>query len=202
MRVLTINSPVNDDEFKSKSEDQILQLTLINVLKIIKISHKIYRKQKPFHKLKTYLKKSISVYKNIVIPFTDGIKTLQVNADLEESVNTDGAIISKSIEKGVTLAIIDEVWKEHPREMDDLSFQSVQNVVYEQKDPLLIYKFEAIDLFKSLMTKSIKILFIFIKASIYITSNDQIKEETNNLTQENFKNQKQRIRYSRSKYNH
>ena len=71
--------------------------------------------------------------------------------------------------------------------MDDLK-QSVQNAVYEQKDPLLIYKFEAIDLFKVLMSKINKdIVSFLLKASIYITSNDQIKEETNNLTQENFK---------------
>ena len=186
MRVLTINSPVNDDEFKSKSEDQILQLTFDKCIENYKNkSQNISQTVLP--QIKDVFKNQSAVYKNIVIPFTDGIKTLQVTADLEESVNTDGANISKSIEKGVTLAIIDEVWKEHLREMDDLK-QSVQNAVYEQKDPLLIYKFEAIDLFKALMSKINKdIVSFLLKASIYITSNDQIKEETNNLTQENFK---------------
>ena len=186
MRVLTINSPVNDDEFKSKSEDQILQLTFDKCIENYKNkSQNISQTVLP--QIKDVFKHQSEVYKNIVIPFTDGIKTLQVTADLEESVNTDGANISKSIEKGVTLAIIDEVWKDHLREMDDLK-QSVQNAVYEQKDPLLIYKFEAIDLFKVLMSKINKdIVSFLLKASIYITSNDQIKEETNNLTQENFK---------------
>jgi len=186
MRVLTINSPVNDDEFKSKSEDQILQLTFDKCIENYKNkSQNISQTVLP--QIKDVFKNQSEVYKNIVIPFTDGIKTLQVTADLEESVNTDGANISKSIEKGVTLAIIDEVWKEHLREMDDLK-QSVQNAVYEQKDPLLIYKFEAIDLFKVLMSKINKdIVSFLLKASIYITNNEQIKEETNNLTQENFK---------------
>ena len=186
MKILTINSPVNIEEFKSKSEDEILQITFDKCIENYKNKSKNIS-QTVLPQIKDVFKNQSAVYKNIVIPFTDGIKTLQVTADLEESVNTDGANISKSIEKGVTLAIIDEVWKEHLREMDDLK-QSVQNAVYEQKDPLLIYKFEAIDLFKVLMSKINKdIVSFLLKASIYITSNDQIKEETNNLTQENFK---------------
>ena len=186
MKILTINSPVNIEEFKSKSEDEILQITFDRCIENYKNKSKNIS-QTVLPQIKDVFKNQSAVYKNIVIPFTDGIKTLQVTADLEESVNTDGANISKSIEKGVTLAIIDEVWKEHLREMDDLK-QSVQNAVYEQKDPLLIYKFEAIDLFKVLMSKINKdIVSFLLKASIYITSNDQIKEETNNLTQENFK---------------
>ena len=186
MKILTINSPVNIEEFKSKSEDEILQITFDRCIENYKNKSKNIS-QTVLPQIKDVFKNQSAVYKNIVIPFTDGIKTLQVTADLEESVNSEGANISKSIEKGVTLAIIDEVWKEHLREMDDLK-QSVQNAVYEQKDPLLIYKFEAIDLFKVLMSKINKdIVSFLLKASIYITSNDQIKEETNNLTQENFK---------------
>ena len=72
--------------------------------------------------------------------------------NLKEAHNTKGGNISTSIEKSVTLAIIDDIWKEHLREMDDLK-QSVQNAVYEQKDPLLIYKFEsfAYDIFEHVM---------------------------------------------------
>jgi preprotein translocase subunit SecA len=125
-----------------------------------------------------------ATYKNIVIPFTDGIKTLQVTADLEESVKSDGMNISTSIEKGVTLAIIDDFWKEHLREMDDLK-QSVQNAVYEQKDPLLIYKFEAIDLFKGLMSKVNKdIVSFLLKAGIDV-GGQKIKEEKTEIQETN-----------------
>lgn len=84
---------------------------------------------------------------NILVPFTDGKKQIGVAANLQKCVDTDNAELIKAMEKMITLAIIDQQWKEHLREMDDLK-QSVQNAVYEQKDPLLIYKFEGFELFK------------------------------------------------------
>lgn len=91
-------------------------------------------------------------YENIVVPFTDGTKAMQVVTNLEQAYNTEGKALINSFEKNVTLAIIDEAWKVHLREMDNLK-QSVQNAVYEQKDPLLIYKFESFNLFKSMLGK-------------------------------------------------
>jgi preprotein translocase subunit SecA len=84
---------------------------------------------------------------NILVPFTDGKKQIGVAANLQKCVDTENTELIKSMEKMITLAIIDQQWKEHLREMDDLK-QSVQNAVYEQKDPLLIYKFEGFELFK------------------------------------------------------
>jgi preprotein translocase subunit SecA len=84
---------------------------------------------------------------NILVPFTDGKKQIGVSANLQKCVDTENTELIKSMEKMITLAIIDQQWKEHLREMDDLK-QSVQNAVYEQKDPLLIYKFEGFELFK------------------------------------------------------
>ena len=91
-------------------------------------------------------------FENIVVPFTDGSKAMQVVTNLEEAYNTKGKALINSFEKNVTLAIIDEAWKVHLREMDSLK-QSVQNAVYEQKDPLLIYKFESFNLFKTMLDK-------------------------------------------------
>ena len=105
------------------------------------------------------------------------MKTLQVTSNLEESVKTEGKKIPISIEKSVTLAMIDDFWKEHLREMDDLK-QSVQNAVYEQKDPLLIYKFESFELFKVLMSKINKdIVSFLLKSDIYSGGSDSIQEE-------------------------
>jgi preprotein translocase subunit SecA len=88
----------------------------------------------------------------ILVPFTDGRKTLQVPADISESVHTGGRTVIEAMEKGVVLAIIDQYWKEHLRAMDDLR-SNVQNARYEQKDPLLIYKFESYELFRAMVVR-------------------------------------------------
>src|SRR5210317_63346 len=84
-------------------------------------------------------------FDKILVPITDGIKTLQVTSVLQEVIETGGQSLTTDIEKGISIAIIDDEWKEHLRAMDDLR-QSVQGAVYEQKDPLLIYKFESFEL--------------------------------------------------------
>src|SRR5699024_11072076 len=86
-------------------------------------------------------------FKRILVPFTDGVKTLNVATDLEKAYETHGKQLIHDFEKNITLAIIDDAWKTHLRKMDELK-QSVQLAVHEQKDPLLIYKFEAFELFK------------------------------------------------------
>ncbi|MFC6103180.1 preprotein translocase subunit SecA [Olivibacter domesticus] len=98
---------------------------------------------------------------NIVVPFTDGLRGLQVAANLKRAVETEGKEVFKSFEKGVVLSLIDEAWKEHLREMDDLK-QSVQNAVYEQKDPIIIYKMEAFNLFKQMLVTMNKDIVSFL----------------------------------------
>lgn len=90
--------------------------------------------------------------KDIMVPITDGIKQIGVVCNLEKTIHSEAKELIRSIEKNVSLAIIDQNWKEHLRDMDDLK-QSVQNAVYEQKDPLLIYKFEAFEMFKRFIGK-------------------------------------------------
>jgi preprotein translocase subunit SecA len=90
--------------------------------------------------------------KDIMVPITDGIKQIGVVCNLEKTIHSEGSELIRAIEKNVSLAIIDQNWKEHLRDMDDLK-QSVQNAVYEQKDPLLIYKFEAFEMFKRFIGK-------------------------------------------------
>jgi len=84
---------------------------------------------------------------NVVVPFTDGKKAIQVLASLNKTLESDGRELGNAVERQITLAIIDETWKEHLRAMDDLK-QSVQTAYLEQKDPLVIYKITAFDLFK------------------------------------------------------
>jgi preprotein translocase subunit SecA len=90
---------------------------------------------------------------NIVVPFSDGIKTMQLYVPLKEAVAQQAKVVVLGLEKNITLAMIDDAWKNHLRQMDDLR-QSVRMASYEQKDPLLIYKFEAFNLFKEMMLET------------------------------------------------
>ncbi|MFN8244558.1 MAG: preprotein translocase subunit SecA [Ferruginibacter sp.] len=86
---------------------------------------------------------------NVVVPFSDGKKTLQALANLDKYFSTDGRELNDALERSITLALIDDAWKEHLRAMDDLR-HSVQTAGYEQKDPLVIYKIEAFNAFKQM----------------------------------------------------
>jgi len=115
-------------------------------------------------------------YQFIAIPITDGIKSMQVAANLKRAYSDKGMEVSLSIEKGITLGVIDDAWKEHLREMDELR-QSVQSASYEQKDPLLIYKLESFNLFKSMLQKANKDIIGFLaRANLPAQQADQVKE--------------------------
>lgn len=115
-------------------------------------------------------------YQYVAIPITDGIKTMQVAPSLKKAYEDKGKEVILAIEKGITLAVIDDAWKEQLREMDDLR-QSVQSATYEQKDPLLIYKFESFNLFKTMLQKVNKDIISFIlRASIPIQQPEQVRE--------------------------
>ena len=109
---------------------------------------------------------------NISVPFTDGIKGLNVLANLESIIQSEGKALINALEKNATLAFIDESWKEHLRAMDDLK-QSVQSAVYEQKDPLVIYKVEAFSVFRQMVEQTnLEIISFLCKASIPVAENE------------------------------
>jgi preprotein translocase subunit SecA len=113
---------------------------------------------------------------NILVPFTDSSKNIGVSANLKKCVYTHNSELIKAMEKMITLSIIDQLWKEHLREMDDLK-QSVQTAVYEQKDPLLIYKFEGFELFKRLVGKvNEETISFLMKADIPVQEPEQVQE--------------------------
>ncbi|MBK5277673.1 MAG: preprotein translocase subunit SecA, partial [Bacteroidia bacterium] len=112
----------------------------------------------------------------ILVPFTDGTKQIGVAANLKACVDTNNVELIKSMEKMITLAIIDQQWKEHLRDMDDLK-QSVQNAVYEQKDPLLIYKFEGFEAFKRFIARvNEETISFLMKADIPLREQEQVQE--------------------------
>ena len=122
-----------------------------------------------------------AAYENIAIPISDGQKILQLVINLKKGYETKGMELYRALVKTVTLITIDEYWKEHLREMDDLK-QSVQNATYEQKDPLLIYKFESFNLFKGVLEKvSRDVLAFLIRAHIALRQNTEeipLREES------------------------
>jgi len=174
LRTLVIESPFDDKEFISlNAEDLTDKLFEIVYQSYIDKQTKLAVDTLP---VITDVYENQSQYENIAIPFSDGIKNMQIVANLKKSVDTNGDEVCLSFEKGVSLAHIDDSWKEQLREMDDLK-QSVQNASYEQKDPLLIYKFESFELFKKMIQKINKEVGSFlIKGDIFIKSNEAVKE--------------------------
>jgi len=151
IRLIGIESPIDENEYKSISRSDLTE-------KIYQSMRDQYERKcdkiaaKGLPQIKHVFEKMAHQYKNIVFPLTDGRKEMQLIVNLEEAYNSEGKIITKSFEKNVILAKIDDEWKEHLREMDDLR-SAVNNATYEQKDPLVIYKLESYELFKSMMNR-------------------------------------------------
>ena len=150
-RKLFIESPVNEEEFKRMKADEIIdrvyEATLLGYERRM-----AQTAQQALPVISDVFLNQGAQYENIVVPITDGLKTMQVVTNLERSYKTECRELITSIEKYITLAIIDNEWKEHLREMDELR-RSVQNAAIEQKDPLLIYKLESFNLFKAMVER-------------------------------------------------
>ena len=114
--------------------------------------------------------------KNIVVPFNDGKKAVNVLTPLEKNIESGGKQLITEFEKNISLAMIDDIWKQHLRQMDELK-KEVQNASIEQKDPLLIYKFESFELFKKMIQKINKDVGSYlIKGDVYMKNNDGLRE--------------------------
>ena len=126
-----------------------------------------------FHNIKEMNLQAANRIEYIMIPFSDGVKGIQVQVGLDEAIEKEIKPVAESLEKSITLALIDESWKDHLRAMDDLR-TSVQMASYEQKDPLLIYKFEAFELFKKMMMETNKSIVSFLlRAGIPVQEEQQ-----------------------------
>jgi len=175
LRVASIESSVNADDFKRKSASDITEVIYKQLLDtyLRKIDN-IAKQANPV--IRNVYENQSHQYKNIVVPFTDGKRFYQVVANLEKAYNNNSKEVARSFEKQVILSTIDEAWKEQLRELDDLR-QSVQNAAYEQKDPLLIYKLESFNLFKEMMNKvNRKIVSILAKSHIPISDASEVRE--------------------------
>ncbi|MBZ9777694.1 preprotein translocase subunit SecA [Psychroflexus sp. CAK8W] len=192
IRFFSMNSPVTKGEF----EKQPVQKTAGKVYKEAYENYKnkmINNAEEAFPVIKKVYEKQGEKFERIAVPFTDGQKTLQVVTNLKKAYESEGKELITDFEKNISLAIIDEAWKNHLRKMDELK-QSVQLAVHEQKDPLLIYKFEAFELFKVMIEEVNKdvISFLF-KGELPQREPEQITEAKQRRPKENLKTQKDEI---------
>jgi preprotein translocase subunit SecA len=150
LKDMAVNTPIGEKELLEESKDAVTQKLFDKVYNAYKTKMKLIA-EKAAPVIKDVFENN-TTYENIAIPITDGLKTRNIIVNLKKAYELGGREINLAIEKSVNLGMIDEAWKEHLREMDDLK-QSVQAATYEQKDPLLIYKFESFGLFKNMIQK-------------------------------------------------
>ena len=160
LRVLATDSPVTEQEFLRMNAQDITE-RLYQKAESNYTQKNEFIAKKAFPVIKDVYENQSQKFENIVTPITDGIKTLQVVINLKRAYETEGRELVLGAEKGTALAMIDDAWKEHLREMDELK-TSVQNAVYEQKDPLIVYKFESFELFKQMMNNVNKEMISFL----------------------------------------
>ena len=170
----SMTSPISEEEFEKLTANEIADKLFDIISEHYK--NKIERNAVlAFPVIKDVFENEGDKYERIVVPFTDGIKSLQVVTNLKEAYETEGKSLVRDFEKNITLAIIDENWKDHLRKMDELK-HSVQNASYEQKDPLLIYKFEAFELFKLTVDEINKEVLSFLFKGELPAQSNQISE--------------------------
>jgi preprotein translocase subunit SecA len=175
LRLFSIESPVHEQDFLKFGTDEII--SKLNEVVIATYKRKVEAiAQQAYPVIKDVFEKSGHVYENIVVPVSDGQRVFQVITNLKRSYETEGRDLMKSYQKTIILMTIDELWKEHLREMDDLK-QSVQTATYEQKDPLLIYKFESFELFKTMVGRVNRdVISTLMKGHIPLRDANQVRE--------------------------
>lgn len=175
IRVFSVDTAINEEEFGHTNLNGLIDKVFHEVSAFYKRKAEAVAQQ-AFPVLKQVYTERGEYIENIVVPFTDGIHGLQVAVPLKKAVDNKGAEVFKSFEKNVVLYLIDDAWKEHLREMDELK-QSVQNAVYEQKDPLLVYKFEAFELFRAMLTNVNKEIVSFLfRGGIPVQQAEEVHE--------------------------
>jgi len=175
LRNLSAEPPVNEAEYMKADAAEITE-------KMFETTRDKYQRkqesiaQQAWPVIKDVFEKQGKVYENIVVPISDGTKVFQIITNLEKAYESNAHEVLKSFEKTAMLATIDETWKEHLRELDDLK-QSVQNATYEQKDPLLIYKFESFELFKVAVDRINKdVSSSLLKGNIPLQDSSQVQQ--------------------------
>ena len=190
IRNFSFTSPINEEAFLESTEAELIPRLYDELYE--KYQAKILNNAKlAFPVIKNVYEKPGNKFERIVVPFTDGVKTLNVVTDLNTAYESQGKQLIVDFERNISLALIDESWKTHLRKMDELK-QSVQLAVHEQKDPLLIYKFESFELFKSMLAAlNVEILSFLFKGGLPTQNETQITEAQKNKS--NYKTTKDEV---------
>ncbi|CAM3365115.1 Protein translocase subunit SecA [Flavobacterium longum] len=188
IRYFSITSPVSQSDF-----DKLGDMELAG--KVYKAAMAYYTEKTEraarelYPRVKEVYEDPNNQYERMIARFTDGIKMLDVISDLKKAYETEGRQLVSDFEKNITLAIVDEAWKKHLRKMDELK-QSVQLAVHEQKDPLLIYKFEAFNLFRKMLDEVNKEVISFLFKG-------ELQQNPNNIQQAREVRQKEEYQTSK-----
>lgn len=187
LRVIGVQSPVSADQFASQNRQDTINAIYNAALdrydeKNSKIAELVFENVKPHYE------KEENRARHMRVPITDGKRGIEVSSTIEDSFNSKGYSIIRQFEKAIVLGLIDNEWKEHLREMDDLK-QSVQQAQHEQKDPLLVYKLESFNLFKDMIDRLNQDTVEFlVKGAIPVQANtssvqNQASQQSNNYAQ-------------------
>jgi len=177
IKYFTMGLPVTEEEFKSKSAKELTNITYDSAIADYKARMK-YVAETAFPVISGVFENQGHMFSRIQVPFTDGIRQMTVVCDLKEAYESEAKTLIKDFEKSVVLSLIDDNWKEHLRDVDDLRKTS-QNAVYEQKDPLVIYKQESFHIFQRMLdTVNKEIISFLFKGELPNAQKEESVEET------------------------
>ena len=192
IKCFSTTSPVTIDEFEKNNDAEIINKTYDVVLNFYKEKNK-ENSIKVFPIVKNVYENPQNKFERIVVPFSDGKKTMNIVTNLKDAYESNGQELINDFEKNISLAIIDDTWKTHLRKMDELK-QAVQLAVHEQKDPLVIYKNEAYDLFESMINQlDIDILSFLFKGGLPSNNPNEIREDRQARRKEKYNTSKEEV---------
>ena len=192
IKCFSTTSPVTKTEFENENDARVINKTYEIVLNFYKEKNK-ENSVKVFPIVKNVYENPQNKFERIVVPFSDGKKTMNIVTNLKDAYESNGQELINDFEKNISLAIIDDTWKTHLRKMDELK-QAVQLAVHEQKDPLVIYKNEAYNLFESMILQlNTDILSFLFKGTLPTSNPNEIKEDRQTRRREKYNTSKEEV---------
>ena len=191
LQTLAMEPPFTEEEFRDEKKEVLADKTFNAAMELFK--RKTDRMaQIAFPVIKQVYENQGAFYQNILIPITDGKRVYNISCNLKAAYESECKEVVKSFEKAILLHVIDEAWKENLRELDELK-HSVQNASYEQKDPLLIYKLESVNLFDAMVDKiNNQTISILMRGQIPVREPQEVRQAAPEQRQDMSKYQEQK----------
>ena len=191
LQTLAMEPPFTEEEFRNTKKEALLDKTFNAAMELFK--RKTERMaQIAYPVIKQVYENQGNFYQNILIPITDGKRVYNISCNLKAAYESECKEVVKSFEKAILLHVIDEAWKENLRELDELK-HSVQNASYEQKDPLLIYKLESVNLFDAMVDKiNNQTISILMRGQIPVREPQEVRQAAPEQRQDMSKYQEQK----------